>query len=54
VSGDANRAKKDVDDVIKDLSRVVRGRCDKDVFIEIKVEDITPVLRSNGQPRTWS
>jgi hypothetical protein len=44
VSGEARSAKKEVDDVIRDLSRVVRGRWDREVFIEIRVEDITPVL----------
>ena len=44
VSGEARSAKKDVDDVMRDLSRVVSGRWDKDELIEIRVEDITPVL----------
>jgi hypothetical protein len=44
VSGEARSAKNDVDDVIKDLSSVVSGRLDRDEFIEIRVEDMTPVL----------
>jgi MFS family permease len=44
VSGEARSAKKDVDDVMRDLSRVVRGRWERDELIEIRVEDITPVL----------
>jgi hypothetical protein len=51
VRGDARSAKKEVDDVIRDLSRVVRGRLDSDVLIDIKVEDITPVLHRTRQPR---
>jgi hypothetical protein len=47
VSGEARSAKKEVDDVIRDLSRVVSGRWDREVFIEINVEDITPVLDRN-------
>jgi DNA-binding transcriptional regulator/RsmH inhibitor MraZ len=53
VSGEAKRAKNDVEEVIRDLSRVVSGRLDNDEFIEIKVEDITPVLQSRSQHRTW-
>jgi hypothetical protein len=45
VSGEATRAKKDVDEVMRDLSRVVRGRRDSEEPIETKVEDITPVLQ---------
>jgi hypothetical protein len=44
VSGEATSAKKDVDDVMRDLSKVVRGRCDSEEPIETRVEDITPVL----------
>lgn len=49
VSGDARRAKKEVEDVMRDLSRVVSGRWDREVFMEIRVEDITPVLKVVGQ-----
>jgi len=52
VSGDAKSAKNDVEEVIRDLSRVVSGRFDNDEFMEIRVEDITPVLRSQSQRRT--
>lgn len=51
VSGEASSAKKDVDDVMRDLSSVVSGRCDKDELIEIKVEDITPVLQVLSQSK---
>jgi hypothetical protein len=44
VSGEARRAKKEVADVISDLSRVVRRREERSVFIDIRVEDMTPVL----------
>lgn len=52
VSGEAKRAKNEVEEVMRDLSRVVSGRLDKDEFIEIRVEDITPVLQPHGQRRT--
>jgi hypothetical protein len=45
VRGEARRAKKEVAEVMRDLSRVVSGREERDVFIEIRVEDITPVLQ---------
>jgi hypothetical protein len=51
VRGDAKSAKKEVDDVINDLSRVVRGRLERDVLMDIKVEEITPVLQRNCQPK---
>ena len=41
--GEASSAKREVEDVIRDLSRVVRGR-ESDVWIDTRVEDITPVL----------
>jgi hypothetical protein len=44
VRGDATRAKKDVQEVIRDLSRVVRGREERSEPTEIKVDDMTPVL----------
>lgn len=44
VSGEASSAKKDVQDVIRLLSRVVRGRDERSVPIETRVEDMTPVL----------
>lgn len=49
VSGEARSAKKDVDDVMRDLSRVVSGRWERDEFIEMRVEEITPVLRVQSQ-----
>ena len=45
VKGDARSAKNEVQDVIKLLSRVVRGREERSVFIDMSVEEITPVLR---------
>lgn len=44
VRGEAQSAKKEVEDVMRDLSRVVRGRWEREVEREIKVLDITPVL----------
>ena len=44
VRGDATRAKKEVQEVIRDLSRVVRGREERSEPTEIRVEDMTPVL----------
>jgi hypothetical protein len=44
VRGEATRAKKDVQDVIRDLSRVVRGREERSEPTEIRVDDMTPVL----------
>jgi hypothetical protein len=45
VRGEARSAKKEVQEVIKLLSRVVRGREERSVFMDMSVEDITPVLR---------
>jgi len=42
-SGDANRAKRDVEDVIMDLSREVSSRSESDVPMETRVADMTPV-----------
>lgn len=44
VTGLASRAKKDVAEVMRDLSRVVRARDERSVLMEIRVEEITPVL----------
>jgi hypothetical protein len=44
VRGEARRAKKEVELVMRDLSRVVRGREERSVFMEMSVEDMTPVL----------
>ena len=44
VRGEARSAKNEVQDVIKLLSRVVRGREERSVFMDMRVEDITPVL----------
>ena len=44
VRGEASRAKKEVALVMRDLSRVVRGREERSLFIDMRVEDITPVL----------
>lgn len=44
VSGEARSAKKDVEDVMRDLSRVVRGRWEREELMEMRVEEITPVL----------
>jgi len=46
VRGEARSAKNEVQDVIKLLSRVVRGREERSAFMEMRVEDITPVLCS--------
>ena len=44
VSGEARRAKKEVHDVMRLLSSVVRGREERSEPIETRVEDMTPVL----------
>jgi hypothetical protein len=44
VKGEASKAKNDVDDVMSDLSSVMRGRWESEEFMDIRVEDITPVL----------
>lgn len=44
VKGDARSAKKDVALVMRLLSSVVRGREERSEWIDIRVEDITPVL----------
>lgn len=43
-SGDASRAKKEVAEVMRDLSRVVSGREERSELMEMSVEDMTPVL----------
>lgn len=45
--GLAIRAKRLVQDVISDLSSVVRGRLDRSLPMETRVEDMTPVLHAN-------
>ena len=42
--GDASSAKKDVHDVMRLLSNVVRGRDERSEPMDMSVEDITPVL----------
>jgi hypothetical protein len=42
--GEASSAKRDVEEVIKDLSIVVRAREERSAFIETRVDEITPVL----------
>ena len=42
--GEASRAKKEVALVMRDLSRVVRGREERSLFMDMRVEEITPVL----------
>lgn len=42
-SGDASRAKSDVEDVMTDLSTEVSSRSDSEVPIETSVADMTPV-----------
>ena len=42
--GEARRAKKEVALVMRDLSSVVRGREERSLFMEMSVEDMTPVL----------
>lgn len=44
VRGEATSAKKEVEEVIRDLSRVVRGRAERSEAMEMRVEEITPVL----------
>jgi hypothetical protein len=44
VKGEAMRAKSEVHEVITDLSHVERGRAERSVPMETRVEDITPVL----------
>jgi hypothetical protein len=44
VSGDATRAKKEVHDVTRLLSKVVRGREERSEPMDTRVEDMTPVL----------
>jgi hypothetical protein len=44
VTGEARSAKNDVHDVMRLLSRVVRGREERSEPMETRVEDITPVL----------
>lgn len=45
VSGEAMSAKKDVHEVMRLLSSVVRGREERSEPMETRVEDMTPVLR---------
>lgn len=42
--GEARSAKKEVELVIRDLSRVVRGWWEREEFMDMRVEEITPVL----------
>lgn len=42
----ANRAKSEVEEVIRDLSNVVRGREESDVPTDTRVEEMTPVLEN--------
>jgi hypothetical protein len=53
-SGEASRAKREVQDVIRDLSSVVSGREERSEPMETSVEDITPVLRNNCQNALYS
>jgi hypothetical protein len=46
VIGEARRAKKEVHDVTRLLSRVVRGREERSEPMDMRVEDMTPVLGS--------
>lgn len=41
--GETSRAKRAVDEVMMDLSREVRSRCDSDVSMETRVAEMTPV-----------
>jgi len=54
--GLARSAKREVADVMKDLSRVVRARSERSEPMETRVEDMTPVLQTehlalHTQPR---
>jgi hypothetical protein len=51
LTGETRRAKREVDAAIKDLSSVVRGREDRDVPIETRVADITPVSSESLRQR---
>lgn len=42
--GDATRAKREVAEVMRDLSRVVRFREERSLRIETSIDEITPVL----------
>lgn len=44
VMGDATRAKREVAEVMRDLSRVVRFREERSLRIETSIDEITPVL----------
>jgi hypothetical protein len=44
VRGEARSAKREVQLVMRDLSRVVRGREERSVLMETRVEEMTPVL----------
>jgi hypothetical protein len=44
VEGEKRRAKNEVELVMRDLSSVVRGRAESELWIDMRVEEITPVL----------
>jgi len=45
VTGEAKRAKREVEEVIRDLERVERGAFERSLWMETRVDDITPVLQ---------
>jgi hypothetical protein len=49
VSGETSSAQKEVAEVIRDLSRVVRDREERSELMETRVEDMTPVLQVPDQ-----
>ena len=44
LAGETRSAKREVEAAIIDLSKVVRGREEREVLMETRVEEITPVL----------
>jgi hypothetical protein len=48
-SGETRSAQKEVAEVMRDLSRVVRGREERSELMETRVEDMTPVLQVPDQ-----
>ncbi|KFY20083.1 hypothetical protein V491_04002, partial [Pseudogymnoascus sp. VKM F-3775] len=48
--GETRRAKREVDAAIRDLSRVVREREERDVPMEMRAAEITPVSYPNSRP----
>lgn len=49
MSGEARRAKKEVQEVMRLLSKVERGREERSEPTDTRVEDMTPVLEGAGK-----